>query len=86
MSQHESGSLVDVIDHFVLAESREREDVAKEMQELAALYRNVMRKPLPEASPSFTTTERVEALRAMRHSLANDDSFDEDQAPVELAA
>jgi hypothetical protein len=81
MPQHssESNALDDVIDHFVSTEGRQREEVAKEMEGLASLYRNVMRYPLPEISTRFTTKDRVEALRTMRHSLPNDESFDDEQ-------
>lgn len=79
MKQNESPSLADVIDHFASAEGRQWEDVAREMNELAALYRNVMRAPLPEVSAKFTTSNRVEALRAMRHYLPDDETFDDEE-------
>ena len=71
--------LADVIEYFVEAERRSPEDVRAEMQELAALYNNVMHHPLPEASPTFTTKDRTEAIRVMRHYLPKDDDMDEEQ-------
>jgi hypothetical protein len=87
MSTHtESHPLADVIEHFASAEQRNWNEVEEEMNELAALYRNVMHSPLPEISDNFTTTNRIEALRVMRHYLPNDETFDDEKTPAKLAA
>ena len=87
MSTHtESHPLADVIDHFASVEKRDWNEVEGEMKELAALYRNVMHSPLPEVSANFTTGNRIEALRVMRHYLPNDETVDDEKTPAKLAA
>jgi len=88
MPEHTSNELhplADIIDHFASAEKREWMEVMTEMEELAALYRNVMKYPLPDVSDRFSTENRIEALRVMRHYLPNDEEFDEEHTPANLA-
>lgn len=63
----ETHLLADVIDHFVAAEQRDWADVQREVTSLSSQYQHVMKQPLPELSDGFTTNDRVEALRTMRH-------------------